>query len=72
MGIKTVKNLLKTYGLVPSKRLGQNFLVDDNITKKILDVSGLLKSDTILEIGSGMGNLTLELSKKAKQIIAVF
>ena len=71
MGIKTVKNLLKTYGLVPSKRLGQNFLVDDNITKKILDVSGLLKSDTILEIGSGMGNLTLELSKKAKQIIAV-
>jgi len=71
MGIKTVKNLLKTYGLVPSKRLGQNFLIDDNITKKILDVSCLLKSDTILEIGSGMGNLTSELSREAKQIIAV-
>ena len=71
MSIKTVKNLLKTYGLVPSKRLGQNFLIDGNITKKILDVSCLLKNDTILEIGSGTGNLTLELSKRAKQIIAV-
>jgi len=71
MGIKTVKNLLKTYGLSPSKSLGQNFLIDNNIIKKILDVSNPLKNDSILEIGSGMGNLTSELSKKAKQIIAV-
>jgi len=71
MGIKTVKNLLKTYGLSPSKSLGQNFLIDNNIIKKILDVSSPLKNDFILEIGSGIGNLTSELSKKAKQIIAV-
>ena len=71
MGIKTVKNLLKTYGLSPSKSLGQNFLIDDNIIKKILDTSNPLKNDYILEIGPGMGALTSELSKKAKQVIAV-
>ena len=71
MSIKTVKNLLKTYGLIPSRNLGQNFLIDNNIIKKILDVSNPLKNDSILEIGSGVGNLTLELSKKAKQVIAV-
>ncbi len=71
MGIKTVKNLLKTYGLIPSRNLGQNFLIDNNIIKKILDVSNPLKNDFILEIGSGMGNLTSGLSKRVKQVIAV-
>ena len=71
MGIKTVKTLLTTYGLTPSKSLGQNFLIDDNIIKKILDVSTPLKNDIILEIGPGMGGLTSELSKKVKKIIAV-
>ena len=71
MGIKTVKNLLKTYGLSPSKSLGQNFLIDDNIIRKILNVSNPSKNDLILEIGPGTGRLTLELSKKAKQVIAI-
>ena len=71
MGIKTVKNLLTTYGLTPSKSLGQNFLIDGNIVKKILDVSNPLKNDVILEIGPGMGNLTSELSKRVKKIIAI-
>jgi len=71
MGIKTVKNLLKTYGLSPSKSLGQNFLIDDNIIRKILNVSNPSKNDLILEVGPGTGRLTSELSKKAKQVIAV-
>ena len=71
MGIKTVKNLLKTYGLSPSKSLGQNFLIDNNIIKKILEVSNPLKNDSILEIGPGMGSLTSELSKKVKRVIAI-
>jgi len=71
MGLKTVKNLLTTYGLTPSKSLGQNFLIDDNIVKKILDTSNPLKNDVILEIGPGMGSLTSELSETVKQVIAI-
>lgn len=71
MSTKTVKNLLKTYGLSPLKRLGQNFLIDNNIIKKILKTSNPLKNDVILEIGPGIGSLTSELSKKVKNIIAI-
>lgn len=66
-----VKNLLKKYGISPSKRLGQNFLVDERALKKIVDAANLSKDDVVLEIGSGIGNLTIELAKKAKRVIAV-
>jgi 16S rRNA (adenine1518-N6/adenine1519-N6)-dimethyltransferase len=69
--LKTVKNLLKTYGVSPSKHLGQNFLIDKNIIKKIVKTAKPLKNDVILEIGPGIGNLTQELAKKAKKVIAV-
>jgi len=71
MSTETVKNMLKTYGLTPSKSLGQNFLIDDNIIRKILKTSNPLKNDVILEIGPGIGNLTSELSKKSKKVIAI-
>jgi len=71
VGIKTVQNLLKTYGLTPSKSMGQNFLIDKNIINKIIETSNPLKSDVILEIGPGLGSLTLKLSEKAKKVIAI-
>ncbi len=71
MNIKTVKNLLKTYGVTPSKHLGQNFLVDENIINKIIKASNPLKNDVILEIGPGVGNLTTKLAKKVKKVVAV-
>ena len=48
----------------PKKSLGQNFLNDSNLLKKIVDVGKISKEDTILEIGPGTGNLTNELIKK--------
>ena len=48
----------------PKKSLGQNFLNDPNLLKKIVDVGKISKEDTILEIGPGTGNLTNELIKK--------
>lgn len=68
---KTVKNLLRTYGVTPSKSLGQNFLIDKNILNKIVKAANPLKNDVILEIGPGIGNLTQKIASKAKKVIAV-
>jgi len=71
MNVKNVKNLLKKRGIQPSKKLGQNFLVDELVFEKILRAAELSKTDTVLEIGPGVGNLTLRLAKRAKEVIAV-
>jgi len=56
----------------PKKSLGQNFLIDQNIINKIIKIGNINKNKTILEIGSGSGNLTKAiLSMKPKKVIAV-
>lgn len=66
-----IKKTLKQYNLCPSKGLGQNFLIDKPVIKKIIQVAELKSEDMVLEIGPGLGNLTFELAKKVKKIIAV-
>lgn len=64
---KTVKD-----GLIkPSKSLGQNFLINKGIIKKIIDSAELRPEDLVLEIGPGTGILTSELLKKSVKVIAV-
>ena len=46
------------------KSLGQNFLIDDNVLCKILEIGKISKNDTVLEIGPGTGNLTERIIKK--------
>ena len=53
------------------KRLGQNFLVDSSCIEKIIEVSDIQPSDTVLEIGAGLGFVTRELVKRAKRVITV-
>lgn len=55
----------------PSKSLGQNFLKDKNILDKIVGLADLSRQDTVLEIGPGLGALTMQLSEKAGQVVAV-
>ena len=57
--------------LKKKKRLGQNFLVDANCIEKIIEVSDIQPSDTVLEIGAGLGFVTRELVSRAKRVIAV-
>lgn len=57
--------------LKPKKRLGQNFLVDKNIQKKIIDCLELKSSDIILEIGAGRGELTRLAAKKVNRVYAL-
>lgn len=58
-------------GLRLSKSLGQNFLKDGNIVRKICDTAEITEHDAVLEIGPGIGTLTEELSLRAKKVIAV-
>jgi len=53
------------------KRLSQNFLTDINIIKKIIQSCELKKKDSVLEIGAGRGELTFDLAKRVKKVIAV-
>jgi 16S rRNA (adenine1518-N6/adenine1519-N6)-dimethyltransferase len=69
--MSSLKEILKKYKAFPIKRLGQNFLIDKNVLKKILEAAELLKRDIVLEVGPGIGNLTVELAKGAKKVIAV-
>ncbi len=68
---KAIQNLLKKYQVRPSKRLGQNFLIDKTVITKLTGAVNLKPKDIILEIGPGIGNLTQELAKKVKKVIAV-
>ncbi|MGZ3567557.1 MAG: 16S rRNA (adenine(1518)-N(6)/adenine(1519)-N(6))-dimethyltransferase RsmA, partial [Thermodesulfobacteriota bacterium] len=53
------------------KRLGQHFLVDRNILNKIIQSAAVGREDTILEVGPGLGQMTLALADRAKKVIAV-
>jgi 16S rRNA (adenine1518-N6/adenine1519-N6)-dimethyltransferase len=66
-----VRALLKDRGLSPNKQLGQNFLCDANIIKRIADAAGVNKADAVLEIGPGLGALTRELCDRADRVVAV-
>jgi len=68
---RNIKKLLKERRVQPSKRLGQNFLIDKAVIKKIIKEARLKIKDIVLEIGPGIGTLTQELSKEAKKVIAV-
>jgi 16S rRNA (adenine1518-N6/adenine1519-N6)-dimethyltransferase len=63
--------LKKAYGLVPSKSLGQNFLTDGNIANRIADASGAGAGDDVVEIGPGLGALTVPLSQRCRRVMAV-
>jgi len=71
MSVKNVQKLLKNYGIRPSKKMGQNFLIDEKTFDKILKVADLSKNDIVLEIGPGIGNLTAKLAQKAKKVLAI-
>lgn len=66
-----IKKITQMYGMAPTKSRGQNFLIDRNILDKIIDAADISDNDYVVEIGPGLGVLTLELAKKAKNVLAV-
>ncbi|MCX6362032.1 MAG: 16S rRNA (adenine(1518)-N(6)/adenine(1519)-N(6))-dimethyltransferase RsmA [Armatimonadetes bacterium] len=64
-------SLLRQVGVVPKKRFGQNFLCDGNVLARIADAAGIAPADGALEIGPGLGALTLRLADRARHVTAV-
>ncbi len=68
---RVVKNLLRRKAIRPSKRMGQHFLVQKTVLRKIIESSELETNDIVLEIGAGLGTLTRELAQRVKKVVAV-
>ena len=71
MNYRDVQLTLNRLNLKPKKHLGQNFLIDKNISRKIITTSEITSKDIILEIGPGLGALTESIVKKVKKIYAI-
>lgn len=71
LGATEIRSLAASLDLKPTKKLGQNFVVDANTCRKIVKLAEINQSDIALEIGPGLGSLTLALLEQAKQVIAV-
>ena len=67
----SIRQELKEYGLSPRKKLGQHFLSDRNILNKVTRTAEVNQEDVILEVGPGLGEMTLALAQNAKKVIAV-
>lgn len=63
--------ILKKYGLRANKKLGQNFLINEEIINQIIEKANVNKNDTIIEIGPGLGSLTAKLLENANKVIAI-
>ncbi len=68
---KITKNILNQHGIKLNKNLGQNYLIDKNKRDQIINFGNIDENDIILEIGTGIGTLTIEIAKKAKKVIAI-
>jgi 16S rRNA (adenine1518-N6/adenine1519-N6)-dimethyltransferase len=64
-------DLCKMYDIKPSKSKGQNFLIAEQVYNKIIEQAELKESDTVLEVGPGLGFLTFKISSKVKKVLAV-
>lgn len=71
LGAAQIRELAAQLDLKPSKSLGQNFVIDSNVCTKIVRTAGVTSDDIALEIGPGLGSLTLALLDAAQSVIAV-
>lgn len=66
---RTIQRLLRQHDIRPRKHLGQNFLISRSALNKIVAAARIQPNDTVLEIGGGVGTLTIELAKRAEHVI---
>jgi len=71
MNIDDLKSQLERFRIKPDRKLGQNFLLSEDVLDKIIAASELGDADRVLEIGPGLGALTMRLADKAREVMAV-
>ncbi|MEE2031564.1 16S rRNA (adenine(1518)-N(6)/adenine(1519)-N(6))-dimethyltransferase RsmA [Rhodococcus chondri] len=71
LGPAEVRALAEEFGVRPTKQLGQNFVHDANTVRRIVSVAGVDRGDVVLEVGPGLGSLTLALLDVVDRVVAV-
>ena len=71
LGAGEVRELAARLGIRPTKQWGQNFVVDGNTVRRIVRVSGVGAEDVVVEVGPGLGSLTLALLPVVRRVVAV-
>lgn len=71
LGPADVRRLAASLGLRPAKARGQNFVIDGNTVRRIVRVAALRPDDVVVEVGPGLGSLTLGLLPAASRVVAV-
>jgi 16S rRNA (adenine1518-N6/adenine1519-N6)-dimethyltransferase len=71
LGPAEIRDLAASLDLQPTKKLGQNFVVDANTVRKIVRTAGVVAGDEVLEVGPGLGSLTLGLLEAGARVTAV-
>lgn len=69
--LRQIRRMLQEERLTPRKRLGQSFLIDNNLLEKLLELAELRGDETVLEVGPGTGALTEALLERAGRVVAV-
>ncbi|WP_248761935.1 16S rRNA (adenine(1518)-N(6)/adenine(1519)-N(6))-dimethyltransferase RsmA [Pseudarthrobacter sp. SSS035] len=70
-GASDIRRLAEEIGIRPTKTLGQNFVIDGNTIRRIVSVANIGSTETVLEVGPGLGSLTLGLLDAAQTVVAV-
>jgi 16S rRNA (adenine1518-N6/adenine1519-N6)-dimethyltransferase len=70
-GASDIRRLAEEIGIRPTKTLGQNFVIDGNTIRRIVAAAGVGPDETVLEVGPGLGSLTLGLLDAAAAVVAV-
>lgn len=68
---KVIQSIMQAHGLAFLKERGQNFLIDGNMVRRIVEAAEVEAGDAVLEIGPGIGSMTQELLKRAGRVIAI-
>ena len=71
LGPADVRSLAASLGIRPTKQRGQNFVIDPNTVRRIVRASGVGPDDVVLEVGPGLGSLTLGLLEKVRRVVAI-
>jgi 16S rRNA (adenine1518-N6/adenine1519-N6)-dimethyltransferase len=71
LGARETRALLQQHGLRPKTRIGQHFVIDPNTIRKVVDVAGVKPGDQVLEIGPGLGALSLAILDAGARLIAI-
>ena len=71
LGASDIRALAEELGVRPTKTLGQNFVIDGNTIRRIVSAASVDPAETVLEVGPGLGSLTLGLLDAAREVVAV-